>query len=385
MIMRWIVLQIIAVCFSASCLALSDNCRISVLTIEPGNELYSIFGHTAIRVNDSALNIDKIYNFGTFDFSSSFFYVKFIRGDLNYFLSVDDFETFRYSAKKENRRIYEQILDLTPDEKNEIYFKLEQTYNTEDRFYKYDFFYDNCATRVRDAILNIKHEQIEYDTAKYCCLTFRELIKPYISDNYWIDLGINLALGNNADNQARSLDFMFLPDYIFQIFRDSNIVEKSDILMDSSNLNLNLKRIDILVLIFILLLIYFLLIFKRTQIIVYYVYNAIIAIVGLILTLFTLFSENSTFRSNFNIIWTLPALLIILLSGSKFKKKAELVYMILLLLTSIFGNYLYPGFSVVFIPWIITLIVIYVVDLQWINKIIIFQESNGMKNNSDKQ
>src|SRR5665647_1045297 len=91
---------------------LSQQSTISILTVDPGQELYTIFGHTAIRVTDETLKIDRVYNFGTFDSSSPFFYVEFLRGDLNYFLSISDYNTFFRNTMGEKRKIDEQILNL---------------------------------------------------------------------------------------------------------------------------------------------------------------------------------------------------------------------------------------------------------------------------------
>ena len=132
---------------------LTGKSRISILTLDPGKEMYTIFGHTAIRVRDETLGLDRVYNFGTFDASTPFFYLKFLQGDLNYFLSITDFDYFFRNTVDEKRSIVEQILNLTYPERQKIFNTLERQYHSNARFYKYDFFYDNCATRVRDIVL----------------------------------------------------------------------------------------------------------------------------------------------------------------------------------------------------------------------------------------
>ena len=216
---------------------LTEQSRISILTVDPGQELYTIFGHTAIRVTDDELKIDRIYNFGTFDSSAPFFYIEFLRGDLDYFLSMTDYNTFLRNTVDEKRRIVEQVLDLTYPERMKLYNDLENQYQSSARFYRYDFFYDNCATRVRDVIFNTSPSKIKYDTTQFCCKSFRELLKPYISRNYWIDLGINLTLGMGADKMARSKDFMFLPDYIRLILHQTTWVESEQTLLEKPFLN----------------------------------------------------------------------------------------------------------------------------------------------------
>ncbi len=220
-----IILNFLIICDGYS---LSDSSTVSVLTYEPGNELYTIFGHTAIRISDQPANLDRIYNFGTFDFSSPFFYIRFIRGNLDYFLSVYDFNTLMHQSCIEKRKIHEQVLDMSAKEKDQLYYKLEQCYHSSDRFYQYDFFYDNCATRVRDAVFTSMATEIQYDTSAFCCQTFRQLLNPYLTGNYWVNIGVNLALGKRADKTATSFDFMFIPDYIMGILgRTTRVGEES--------------------------------------------------------------------------------------------------------------------------------------------------------------
>ena len=132
---------------------LSDRSVVSLLTCSPGTELYSIFGHCAIRIHDPVNEIDKIYNYGTFDFDSPNFYMEFIKGKLFYFLSVSNFTFFKTTYIRMNRSIYEQVVDLSMDQRQSLYQYLENNHLPENRYYLYDFFFDNCATRIRDAFV----------------------------------------------------------------------------------------------------------------------------------------------------------------------------------------------------------------------------------------
>ncbi len=366
--MRVLILTWVFYCITIKCFSLTDNARVSVLTYEPGSKLYTIFGHTAIRINDSSVGIDKIYNFGTFRFNAPLFLIKFFGGNLDYYLSITHYNAFVHRSLLEGRKIHEQFLNLTQAEIDDIYLKLEQTYNSEERFYRYDFFYDNCATRIRDVIFKVKSQKIEYDTSGFCCLTFRELLKPYVSGNYWIDLGINLALGKEADQQARSLEFMFLPDYIYLILQKTNMVEKSGIMLDFSDHSMNRNHLDRLILILFMTMIFILTAMKKTRKAIFYIYNSWIAFHGVLLTLIALFSANTAFRNNFNICWTLPALLILLLSKSRHRKIAEFIYVMFLLLIVVLRDHFYQGFSVTFLPWMVLLIVMYLIDLHYRNE-----------------
>lgn len=349
--------------FNNSNLVYSENSKVAILTYEPGDELYTIFGHTALRIQDSALNIDNIYNFGTFDFSSPFFYVKFFGGRLDYFLTIIDYQTFLYYTSIEQRTIYEQTLDLTKADRDHLYNKLEQIYHSEKRFYRYDFFYDNCATRVRDIVYNLSTTLTSYDTTKYCCKTFRELLKPYISKDYWIDLGINLALGKEADRIAKSNDFMFLPDYIFKIYKDSNKAIKTVSIIDLSAETEHTNIISMALLFLIVIISLILLFLPKTRFITFYVINSLIALIGIFLLILSLFSDNTAFRNNFNVLWTLPSIFV-LITRKKSRRIVEWMYLIGLIVILIFRQNLYSGFSPTFFPWISILIVMYMLDIQ---------------------
>jgi hypothetical protein len=133
---------------------LSDQAVISLITADPGEELYSLFGHSAIRVKDTVNNQDLVFNYGTFNFNTPNFYMKFTRGKLLYMLSIQQFDRFKRSYEYEKRDLKEQILNLTQDQKQAIFQFLLWNYQPENRYYKYDFFFDNCATRIRDVFID---------------------------------------------------------------------------------------------------------------------------------------------------------------------------------------------------------------------------------------
>src|SRR4051812_24672160 len=125
----------------------SSNChvRISLLTCAPGQELYSTFGHTAIRITDSIRRTDIVYNYGTFEFDDPNFYMKFVRGKLDYFLSAAYYPDFMYEYQEEQRSVTEQVLNLSCTQKQQIVQALAINMQGANRMYKYDFVYDNCT------------------------------------------------------------------------------------------------------------------------------------------------------------------------------------------------------------------------------------------------
>ncbi|HRO45479.1 DUF4105 domain-containing protein [Agriterribacter sp.] len=206
----------------------SSHLRITLLTCSPGEELYSTFGHSALRVTDSATFTDKVYNYGTFDFNPDF-YPKFIRGKLLYYLSVETYPDFIYSYQLEQRSIIEQELNLSGEEKIKLNAALQLNASGSNKFYKYDFLFDNCATRIRDIVKNNTTEAVTIkNILPYPDVSFRELIHNSLnrSGMYWSKLGIDILLGRGLDKPAQNEQTMFLPDYLFKGFDSAAIGNK---------------------------------------------------------------------------------------------------------------------------------------------------------------
>ena len=138
--------------FTANAQSLSPTGKISLLTVSPGDELYSAFGHSALWVFDYERGIDRVYNYGTFDFRTEGFYVKFVQGTLPYTLSVSSSYNILEGSRQSNRSVTEQELNLSATQKEKLFLFLETNYLPENRQYFYKFFYDNCSTRLRDAL-----------------------------------------------------------------------------------------------------------------------------------------------------------------------------------------------------------------------------------------
>ncbi|MCG2611239.1 DUF4105 domain-containing protein [Flavobacterium sp. SM15] len=191
---------------------LSSSAKISLLTCGTGNELYSIYGHTALRIWDPVNQIDVVYNYGTFDFHTSNFYLKFIKGDLQYFVSTSSFADFTYAYVYDNRDIYEQVLNLTGQQKQRIFNELDTVLSSEKRFYTYKFIDRNCTTMVADLINQALPEKISTkipDTEK----TYRNILYGYLDNHFYENLGINLMFGLKTDKQS---DKLFLPIELMQ-------------------------------------------------------------------------------------------------------------------------------------------------------------------------
>src|SRR6185436_14125178 len=195
------------------------NIQISLLTCSPGEDLYSIWGHSALRVVDRSANKDIIYNYGTFDFDDPAFYSKFTRGKLLYFVSVQKFENFLEEYQYYQRGITEQVLDLSCTEKAKLVSALQENAKEENKYYTYDFIVDNCTTRLRDIVFKNANTVRTRDIRSDEKITFRNLIHKYLDSSYqyWSKLGIDMLLGTPLDKKLTNNETMFLPDYLLKV------------------------------------------------------------------------------------------------------------------------------------------------------------------------
>ena len=209
-----ILLTLILVSFQGIAQPLSPSAKISLLICAPGDEIYSGFGHAAIRINDPLTGRDTVFHYGGFDFMAPHFIWRFAKGETDYFIFVERMSSFMQEFYEGKRSVTEYVMDLTPSEKQFLYDLLIENYKPENRVYRYNHFLDNCATRVRDQVEKAVGGHIKYDTSGDERLTFRNLIDRYIDGNTWIGLGIKLALGHPTDRITTFSEKMFLPDYL---------------------------------------------------------------------------------------------------------------------------------------------------------------------------
>ncbi|MBO4738301.1 MAG: DUF4105 domain-containing protein [Bacteroidales bacterium] len=197
---------------------LSQSAKVSVLTCGAGEEFYEAFGHTAIRIVDDSLllaegsTLDLVFNYGIFNFDVDNFYFKFAKGQLLYELGVSTFDNFLFSYQYEQRSVNEQVLALNAEQKNALYQLLVENYLPENRYYSYDFFRDNCATRVRDILQKAIGKPVFETKMEVQPATFRSLYYLYTDSLLWWRLGIDIALGARTDKQITTWDYLYLPN-----------------------------------------------------------------------------------------------------------------------------------------------------------------------------
>lgn len=213
-------------------IVLDTSCEISLLTCNPGNEVYSTFGHSAFYIKDTVHKIDRVYNYGTFSYDDDFLY-KFLKGDLDYFLSVSNLEEFMWEYEMENRGVTKQVLNLSWSQKQKLYELLQENYLPQNRVYHYDFLFDNCSTRLRDILEKAADEDIKYDFSfvtindKTKNQSYRNMIDDYAAHLKWLTFGMDLMIGVPSDKKATPREHLFLPDNLMNAYFFASIHQKN--------------------------------------------------------------------------------------------------------------------------------------------------------------
>jgi len=313
-------LFLFSISFSAYAGKLSSSAEVSLITCSPGNQIHSFFGHTAIRVYDPVYETDYIFNYGLFDFSTPNFVYRFAKGQTDYQLGVQNYKSFVNSYIRDNRSVYEQKINLTEVEKQNLFDALVENYKPENRVYRYNFFFDNCASRVRDMIEAHVSDKLNWIYPEEEPVTFRQMIEKYIPANTWIDLGIKLALGIPADNIISPYEKMFLPDYVSLDFKNAMIQRNTGEILLCKPLKTIYKAPEIkekfdpfapnIIIIFLAVLVVLTTVYGQVRgkhkIWIDFFTYLVFGIAGLIIAFLTFASEHPATEWNLNLIWALP-------------------------------------------------------------------------------
>lgn len=197
--------------------ATEDSIRFSLLTCGAGEEIYSLFGHTAIRYENFTRGIDAVFNYGIFSFNTPNFILRFTLGETDYQLGITSYKQFAYEYTWTGRDVWQQTLNLNAEEKKKLLALLEENYLPQNRIYRYNFFYDNCATRPRDQIERAVQGTLEYAddmTSFQTGISFRDIVHQYTIGHSWARFGIDLCLGSQADKDITRRQMMFAPFYL---------------------------------------------------------------------------------------------------------------------------------------------------------------------------
>lgn len=353
---------------------LSENAEISVLTVGSGFSLNDAFGHSAFRVKDTTKGLDIVYGYGEYDFDAPNFYLKFIQGKLDYLISKTEFSTFYRAYQYYNRSILEQVLNLNTQQQQELFNVLKTNYKPENRRYLYDFFYNNCATKIKDVVNTVTYNTIQFNTPlHYQEKTFRTLIQNNLNRNSWGSFGIDLALGAVIDQKATPEEHMFLPENIYIFFKEAKfsetkkpLVKKNKVLFSAKNQNLNSSFFTTPIFVLSLLSLFIILItfndFKtqtRTVVLDIFIFTST-GLAGVILLFLWFGTNHGATHNNYNLLWANPLNLILLqqLSAKKFRPWVKKYFNFLLILLSLLVFHWITGvqvFAIGLIPLLIAI------------------------------
>ena len=202
----------------------TDSIRFSLLTCAPGTEIYSLFGHTAIRYENYTRRIDVVFNYGMFSFNTPNFIFRFVAGETDYQLGITPYSYFEAEYAMRGSSVYQQVLNLTQSEKERLLTILENNYLPENRIYSYNYFYDNCTTRARDKIEECIEGKVVYPDS-LSGKSYRSIVHEFTAGSPWDELGIDLCLGAEADKEINKRQQMFSPFYMKYYASNAYIVD----------------------------------------------------------------------------------------------------------------------------------------------------------------
>ena len=370
-------------------LKLSNTSEISVLTIGSGHLLNDSFGHNAIRVKDSLYNFDLVFDYGRYDFESKGFYLNFARGKLDYMVGRSAFEDFLSFYKYQNRQVNEQQLNLSTKQKTAFYNFLTENMKPEKRYYPYDFFYNNCATKITDAIESILADQIKYSPPiAFKKETFRNFIRSDLNINSWGSLAIDIALGSKIDQKATIKEHVFLPKNLYLLLENSitastnlKIVKKSKLLNSSTATTKTSEGLfsPLAILSLIALLILFITFndFKKNNRSTWLdvILFAFTGFVGLVLLLLWFATDHEATAYNYNLLWAFAINLLFIPSIIKTKlsnRGIKYIAFLVILLTLMIMHWVtgVQSFSIGLIPFLIAITLRYLFLIRHFKKLI---------------
>ncbi|MFC2126181.1 DUF4105 domain-containing protein [Bacteroidota bacterium] len=354
---------------------LSEKSVVSLITGAPGEILYTRWGHSAVRIFDPENEFDIVYNYGTFDFKTPGFYPNFINGKLLYYLSVYDFRYMIRDYQYRNLNLFEQQLDLTLEEKQKVFDYLNNNYKPENRYYLYDFLFNNCSSIIRDVFEEILGSKLQFnDDYIVEHISFRQLLNKYLEPAPWGEFGINISLGIPTDQIASSREYMFLPYEMMRAFGTAKLIG-SDMqypFVKFTNMIYQQRNVQIEK-VYLTPMFVFWTLFGLVVLFSFYQYRSgkyfkwidialfgIVGAAGLLFAFMWFGTDHTTTRWNLNILWASP--LHILIPVVLIRKKPfgwlkyYSIFSIVLILVNLAGWYFLPQqFHIAIIPICLTL------------------------------
>jgi hypothetical protein len=318
---------LIIVCSSGVYSQSPNDTTIYLLTCAPGTETYSIYGHSALRIVIPGENIDTVYNWGVFDFDTPNFAWKFAKGRLDYMVIAEYSKVFLRDYLIEKRSVYSQKINMDAQETHKLIQLITENLKPENRKYRYDFFYDDCSTRIRDLIEKSIGEKLKYPPPETGRIpTFREMVAKYQNPYPWLKFGVDLLMGSTTDKRAIFRDRMFLPidmkdelskSVIHRSDKMIPLLQNPEILLDFDEPVIKQKFFTGPPFIFTLVIIIILILAALTKsrkiislidIIIYSVFS----ILSVLMIFFNFFTDHQQTKWNLNIIWLNPFIIVCL-------------------------------------------------------------------------
>ena len=335
-----------------------DSVEISLLTCQPHDEVYSLYGHTAIRYRELRRGgIDAAFNYGVFNFHAPYFAVRFVFGLTDYELGAFPFAAFEKEYRYFGCMVTEQVLNLSNEEKLKLRLALGKNLFPDNAVYRYNYFYNNCTTKTRDIIEKCINGKVEYTGREDYTPSFREMIHEMTRQNPWSQFGNDLLLGIGADLSTTRSEQEFLPNNLMYDFDRARIYENgayrplvkerrvavpAGVQMRQDGFPLSPMHCGIIL--FAVGLVLFVIQWLQHRIFLTWEVLLMVAsgIIGIILFLM-LFSQHPTVRINFQILFFNPIHLVFLRAVTKSHARhywqAVIVLTVLFLIGNIFQGY----------------------------------------------
>lgn len=306
----------------------TNDTIVYLLTCGPGTEAYSIYGHSALRIAVPQKHIDTVYNWGVFDFDTPNFVWKFAKGRLDYMVIGESLKGFLESYYFEKRYVYSQRINIDATEARILIGLINENMKPENVKYRYDFFYDDCTTRIRDLLEKSIDGKLKYPPEESGKVpTFREMVGKYQRPYPWYKFGVDLIMGSTADKEAGVRDRMFLPidmkeelskTFIYRSGKMIPLLQNPVILVDFEAPVIKDKFPVSPPVVFTLAIILILILTALTKsrkiisfmdIIIYSVYS----VLSVLMIFFNFFTDHQQMRLNLNIIWLNPFIIVCLI------------------------------------------------------------------------